>query len=72
MSRHDAPLLCAALGNLGDPAAVPALGRIPRHEQPQLRAYSAWALGRIGGAEARALLEAARVAEEEASVIEEI
>ena len=43
-----------ALGNIGDPAAVTALGRTLRHKKAQIRAYSAWALGRIGGTEAKA------------------
>ncbi|MCL6613985.1 MAG: HEAT repeat domain-containing protein [Firmicutes bacterium] len=61
-----------ALGNIGDPAAVPALGRTLRHEKAQIRAYSAWALGRIGGAEAKALLREALAGEEEPRVREEI
>lgn len=61
-----------ALGNIADPAAVPALGRTLRDKNRQIRAYSAWALGRIGGAEARALLEAARVVENEPKTLREI
>ena len=47
-----------ALGNLGDPEAVPALARALADEAEVVRAHAAWALGRIGGAAARqALLE---------------
>jgi len=61
-----------ALGNLGDPSATEALAKTLGHEDPQLRAYSAWALGRIGGATARAILESALAAETESKVIGEI
>ncbi len=61
-----------ALGNIGDPAAVPALGRTLRHKKARIRAYSVWALGRIGGAEAKALLREALAVEEQAEVRREI
>ncbi len=61
-----------ALGNLGDPVAVPVLGRTLRHESTQIRAYSAWALGRIGGAAARGFLQEALAAEKESRVADEI
>ena len=61
-----------ALGNLGDPAAVEALGATLKHPKAQLRAYSAWSLGKIGGERARALLAAARESEGETSVREEL
>jgi len=49
--------VCVALGNLGDPAAVPALERTLRAEPEALvRGHAAWALGRLGGARARAAL----------------
>jgi epoxyqueuosine reductase len=53
--------VCVALGNIGDPSAVPALARVLRHaEEPMLRGHAAWALGRIGGPVAeRALQDAA-------------
>jgi epoxyqueuosine reductase len=61
-----------AAGNIGDPAAVDALGGTLKRENMQNRAYSAWALGRIGGAPARARLEKALTAETEFRVRDEI
>ena len=55
---------CIALGNLGDPRAVPALDVAVRSDPSAIvRGHAAWALGRIGGAEARSLLEEALQAE---------
>jgi epoxyqueuosine reductase len=65
--------VCVALGNLGDPVAVPALIETLRAEPESLvRGHAAWALGRIGGSEARAALEAALATEQDESVIQEI
>lgn len=52
---------CICLGNIGDPAAVPALAdRLAHDPKPVVRGSAAWALGEIGTEEARrALLEAA-------------
>lgn len=47
-----------ALGNLGDPEAIPALARALAGPEALVRGYAAWALGRIGGAKVRAALEA--------------
>ena len=63
---------CVALGNLGDRAAVPALGRALRLGEPLVRGHAAWALGRIGGAEAGALLLEASSTETDLGVLEEI
>ena len=49
-----------ALGNTGDPRHVPALGRALEHPEAIVRGHAAWALGRIGGTQARTLLETAR------------
>jgi epoxyqueuosine reductase len=46
-----------ALGNLGDPGAVPALVRAMQSQDEPLRGHAAWALGRIGGAAASKALE---------------
>lgn len=62
-----------ALGNTRNPAAVPALVRALAHDpKPVVRGSAAWALGRIGGAEAQAALEAARQWETDPEVREEI
>ena len=63
---------CVALGNLGDAAAMPALGRVLRQGEPLVRSHAAWALGRIGGPEAAALLSEAALTEIEPDVVEEI
>ena len=51
--------VCVALGNLGDARAIPALTHTLSAGGPLTRRHAAWALGRIGGAEARAALSAA-------------
>lgn len=48
--------VAVALGNSGDPAAVPALVRALADEEALVRGHSAWALGRLGGEAARASL----------------
>ncbi len=54
--------VCVALGNIGDPSAVPGLARVlASAEEPMLRGHAAWALGRIAtDAAESALREAAR------------
>jgi epoxyqueuosine reductase len=50
--------VCVALGNAGDPAAIPALARaLAGDRSPLVRGHAAWALGRLG---AREVLAAAR------------
>ncbi len=61
-----------ALGNAGDPAAVPALATALTTADPLVRRHAAWALGRIGAAKAVAALRAALSAEADASVLAEI
>ena len=63
---------CVALGNLGDAAAVPALSSALRDADTLVRGHAAWALGRIGGADAERALRAARAAETDAAVAEEV
>ncbi len=66
---------CVALGNLGDPAAVPALATaLTDDNDPLVRSHAAWALGRIGGEPARTALRAAHPTEPDpaAAAAEEI
>ncbi len=64
--------VCVALGNIGDPVAVPALAEIFRVGESLVREHAAWALGRIGGSEARAALLDALQTEDDAEVKKEI
>jgi epoxyqueuosine reductase len=64
--------VCVALGNIGDRAAVPALIEALRHEEPLVRGHAAWALGQLGGEQARHALEEARANEADAEVQQEI
>jgi epoxyqueuosine reductase len=64
--------VCVALGNIGDPVAVPALCDALRDGDPLVRGHAAWALGRIGGADARAALESALPQEPDATARQEI
>ncbi|HEY8477913.1 MAG TPA: tRNA epoxyqueuosine(34) reductase QueG [Chloroflexota bacterium] len=57
-----------ALGNLGDPSAVPALADALDDPEPLVRGHAAWALGRIGGPSARRALEEALAREEHPNV----
>ncbi len=57
-----------ALGNAGDRRAVPVLVQALADEEPLVRAHAAWALGRLGGEEARAALGAALETEQDAQV----
>jgi epoxyqueuosine reductase len=61
------------LGNTGNPAAVPALARALEGEpEPLVRSHAAWALGRLGGAPARHVLEQCHIREQDAQVRDEI
>ena len=61
--------VCVALGNIGDPVAIPALCETLAHEEePLVRGHAAWALGRLGGAQARAALERAMADDADAGV----
>jgi len=61
-----------ALGNSGDPAAVPALIQALEDEETLVRGHAAWALGRLGGEEARRALEGALHREPDSGVAAEI
>ncbi len=63
----------AALGNLGDMQAVPALVTTLSGEmEPLVRGQAAWSLGQIGGAEAYQALVAAAASETDPGVLGEI
>jgi epoxyqueuosine reductase len=64
---------CVALGNRGDPAAVPALTRLLQaSDEPLLRRHAAWALGSIGGPVAAASLRRAAATETDPEALDEI
>ncbi len=64
---------CVAVGNWGDPRALPELRRVLEEEpEPLIRGHCAWALGRIGTPAARDVLLRAWEREEDAYVQEEI
>ena len=62
---------CVALGNIGDPTAVPALAKCMNVADALVRMHAAWALGRIGGPEAEETLRASLDREADPSVLEE-
>ena len=64
--------VCVALGNIGDPVAVPALAKALLHDSSLVRRHAAWALGRIGGSEASDALQSALDDEADSDVVEEI
>jgi len=64
--------VAVALGNVGDAAAVPALGVALEDEDALVRLHAAWALGRIGGTAARAYLSARRRSETDPAVRDEL
>ena len=64
--------VCVALGNLGDVRAIPALQKALVCDDSVIRLHAAWALGRIGGEDARGSLESASVREQDAEALEEI
>jgi len=61
-----------AMGNRRDPRYVPALATALREATPAVRAPAAWALGRIGGPDARRLLAEALDVEADEAVKAEI
>ncbi len=64
---------CVAVGNWGDPYALPVLERVLAEEpEPLIRGHCAWALGCIPGARSRRLLRRAWEREEDPYVREEI
>jgi epoxyqueuosine reductase len=61
-----------ALGNSGDPRAVPALVEALDHPEPLVRGHAAWALSRLGRPAAVTPLRGRLVREEQEEVREEI
>ena len=61
-----------ALGNSGDPQAVPALIRALHDDEPLIRGHAAWALGRIRGEESKVALQEAMASEEDEETLKEI
>jgi epoxyqueuosine reductase len=61
-----------AIGNSENPDHIPVLTRAMEDPEELVRGYSAWALGRIGGPKARAVLESRSKQETSNFVIEEI
>ena len=64
--------ICVALGNIGDPDAIPSLSLIMKNPDSMIVEHAAWALGRIGGDIARQALCAALIGEDRKTVISEI
>jgi epoxyqueuosine reductase len=64
--------VAVALGNTGDPAAVPALGKALQDAEPMVRGHAAWALGKICGDAALSLLQDALEREQDDAVLSEI
>ena len=61
-----------ALGNLRDAQALPALARAMDDADPIVRGHAAWALGQIGGDEARAALRRRAQVESDPEVLAEL
>jgi epoxyqueuosine reductase len=64
--------VAVALGNWGDPAAIPVLTTALTDDEPLIRGHAAWALGQIGTESARFALRQAQNTEADAFVMEEI
>src|SRR5713101_1821435 len=64
--------VCVALGNSGDPLAVPALVNALSDYEPLVRGHAAWALGCIGGEQAKHALDDVLASEDDEEVRKEI
>ena len=64
--------VAVALGNIKNPEALPALIGALDDDEALVRGHVAWALGRIGGAQAAAALQRRLVTEQDGAVIGEI
>ena len=63
---------CIVLGNTGDSQAIPALIAALDDSEPLVRGAAAWALGRVGGAEAASALHGRTTAEQDETVRQEL
>ena len=61
-----------AIGNWGEPRAVPPLKDALADDEPLVRSHAAWALGKIGGDTAKQILQTRLTVETEQEVITEI
>lgn len=61
-----------ALGNIGDPVAIPTLKRLLKSATPLIKRHTAWALGMINDGEAHKALKEAFSQEQDQAVREEI
>lgn len=61
-----------AIGNLGDPTAIPDLAQAMKDPEELVREYAAWALGKIGGLKAKQVLQSTLVGETSDNVKREI
>ncbi|GAC1637018.1 MAG: tRNA epoxyqueuosine(34) reductase QueG [Ktedonobacteraceae bacterium] len=64
--------VCVALGNSGDPQAIPALIGALRDAEPLIRGHAAWALGQLGGEDSVKALREALENEADEEVLREI
>ncbi len=64
--------VCVALGNSGDQRSVSALIAALHDAEPLVRGHAAWALGQLGGEQARQALEDALITEGDEEVRNEI
>ena len=62
---------CVVAGNTGGPDLLPALLVLAAHDSPVVRAHAVWAVQRVAGDGAPALLQAVRAAETDATVLAE-
>jgi len=64
--------IVVAMGNIGDPVAFSTLSRMLSHPESIIRSHAAWALGKIGGHQAREVLRSTYQAERQTEVRNEM
>lgn len=62
---------CVVAGNSGDPVLLPAVFRLVTHQASVVRAHAIWAVRRLGGTGAEAMLAPVRAKETDATVLAE-